>query len=256
MNLKIKTEHNKEEPLKSPRNNTPETLTNQFSRTYEIPALKSFVRAYRKEIELPVKYETSIFMSKTPQRCLQHNNVITLYCINDKKPLCVHCMYQVFSHKKHEVVPLAKAGGILKEELKTTLKTIDSKIYPAIGELINKNHVNLERVEKDMGELIMTVTKFYNDLNTYINNKKSEHIKYYQQLWNRLRFEYSSFASELTKVNQYLNERLKEISERSAEEHLLFNHNVAINLAKIDQVASPQLCEYHELNIKEVYSKF
>ena len=46
-NLKFKGE-NKEEPLKSPRKKSPETK--QPSLSNEIPALKNYTRAYRKEI--------------------------------------------------------------------------------------------------------------------------------------------------------------------------------------------------------------
>ena len=94
-------------------------------------------------MELPINFESSIFQSKTPQRCLQHNHVITLYCMNDKKPLCAQCMYQVVAHGGHEVIPLGKANKNLKEELNNALKDISSKILPAVGQLIGKCQANM-----------------------------------------------------------------------------------------------------------------
>jgi hypothetical protein len=39
------------------------------------------------------------------QRCLEHNNVITLYCTHDKKLLCVYCIYGVNKHRSHKLLP-------------------------------------------------------------------------------------------------------------------------------------------------------
>lgn len=83
-------------------------------------------------------------MSKTPQRCLHHNNVITLYCVNDKRPLCAHCMYQVIAHGKHEVIPLNKASSTLRDQLSQSVKDINNKILPILGQLIIKSQSNLE----------------------------------------------------------------------------------------------------------------
>lgn len=85
-----------------------------------------------------------MFVSKTPQRCLQHNNVSTLYCINDKKPLCVTCMYQNNLHKKHKVVSLNKAGKEMTEELANYLRLVNRSLGVA-EELFQESHENLER---------------------------------------------------------------------------------------------------------------
>ena len=52
--------------------------------------------------------------AKTAQRCLAHNNIITLYCLNERKPMCVTCMYQNNLHKKHKVIPLNRANQELQ----------------------------------------------------------------------------------------------------------------------------------------------
>ena len=152
------------------------------------------MRAYRKEVELPIFYETSIFTSKTPQRCLTHNNVLTLFCNQDQKPLCVNCI-QSTTHKNHEVIPINKAAITLNILLKTSLEKIESIIMPSFEEIIQKSQSNLQRVEKEMGSFVISITKVYNDLSAFIISKKKEHLKYYQHLWNKFRKEYSSIAS-------------------------------------------------------------
>lgn len=40
------------------------------------------------------------------QRCLQHNNILSLYCLNERRILCVNCLYGIHRHRSHKVVPL------------------------------------------------------------------------------------------------------------------------------------------------------
>ena len=77
---------------------------------FDIPNLTKMMDRFYKEVRNPIEIQSSIFASKALQRCLEHNNVTTLYCVSDKKPLCVTCMYQHSAHKKHKVVPLNRAS--------------------------------------------------------------------------------------------------------------------------------------------------
>jgi flagellar basal body-associated protein FliL len=86
-----------------------------------------------------------------PQRCLSHNAVITLFCSNDMKPLCVNCIHHSSSHKNHEIIPLHKATATLQNLLESTLEEIDNRILPSFSEKIKKSLANLHRIEKEMG---------------------------------------------------------------------------------------------------------
>ena len=77
---------------------------------HHVPALEELKVRFLKDIQTPIDLQTSIYRAKTPQRCLQHNNVITLYCVNDCQTLCVTCMYQNNIHKKHKVIPLNRSN--------------------------------------------------------------------------------------------------------------------------------------------------
>jgi hypothetical protein len=56
--------------------------------------------------------------NKLPQKCFQHNNNLNLYCISDKKPLCVSCMYQNQNqgHKFHRIQPLMSCLGEVQRD--------------------------------------------------------------------------------------------------------------------------------------------
>lgn len=40
------------------------------------------------------------------QRCLLHNNALSLYCMNERRILCVNCLYGMHRHRSHKVLPL------------------------------------------------------------------------------------------------------------------------------------------------------
>lgn len=49
------------------------------------------------------------------QRCLHHNNALSLYCLNERRILCVNCVYGLHRHRSHKVLPLKDS----MEEIRT-----------------------------------------------------------------------------------------------------------------------------------------
>ena len=47
-----------------------------------------------------------------------------MYCINDRKPLCVNCLYMSHVHKPHKIVPLQKAKYEVEENIKEAVAVI------------------------------------------------------------------------------------------------------------------------------------
>ena len=47
-----------------------------------------------------------LYQNSVPQRCLEHNNFLTLYCENEQKMLCVNCIYGNTLHRMHTVTPI------------------------------------------------------------------------------------------------------------------------------------------------------
>ena len=68
---------------------------------------------------------TELYRSKKPQKCLQHNNISTLYCLRDEKLLCAGCMYQTPIHKGHRVIPITQANEHMKNGIKNNYGTIE-----------------------------------------------------------------------------------------------------------------------------------
>ena len=74
-----------------------------------------------------------LFKNNLPQRCLKHNNVLTLYCEKDRVPLCVNCMYHGTEHKNHKVVPLKNAS----KSILTDTQNFTNKILRRIEDIDN-----------------------------------------------------------------------------------------------------------------------
>jgi hypothetical protein len=91
----------------------------------------------------------------------------------------------------------------------------------------------LDRAEREFPEMIDKVNRFYQGLHELLVQKKTEQVKHIQQTWSRVKYEYSAYAREFEKINVYAIERVREIEERTSEEQLLFNRNVAVHLAKL-----------------------
>jgi hypothetical protein len=48
-----------------------------------------------------------------PHKCLKHLDFITLYCENEKKLLCVNCLYGSTAHKNHSVTPSNSTSSMI-----------------------------------------------------------------------------------------------------------------------------------------------
>lgn len=59
---------------------------------------------------------TACYNNQIPQKCLKHLNFITLYCSDEKKLLCVNCLYGSTTHKDHEVFPSNSKQADIKRQ--------------------------------------------------------------------------------------------------------------------------------------------
>ena len=84
------------------------------------PALRHFLRQYRKEVELPISYQTSIHEGRGHQRCMSHNSPLTQYCAVLRQPLCQHCS----PSGQSATMPLGQAHQPLSQELAVAISSI------------------------------------------------------------------------------------------------------------------------------------
>ena len=75
--------------------------------------------------------------------------------------------------------------------------------------------------------------------------KKNEQIRHVQGVWQKMRYEYSVLAAELSKVKIYMVEQVREVRKRDGDEFLLFNRNICCSLARVEEIISADMCPYH-----------
>lgn len=83
---------------------------------------------FEKNILKPIENIESVESANLPQRCLQHNTILTLYCEIDRKPLCANCMYKQDTHRKHRVIPLDKAMNLVKEDINSLENKLEQNL--------------------------------------------------------------------------------------------------------------------------------
>lgn len=62
------------------------------------------------------------------QRCLIHNNTLSLYCLNQRRVLCVNCIYGVHKHRTHKVLPLKDCMQEIQTDNKELKIIIDNQL--------------------------------------------------------------------------------------------------------------------------------
>lgn len=62
-----------------------------------------------------------------PQRCTIHNNTISLYCLNEKRLLCVNCVYGAHKHRTHRVNPIKDSMGEVEKDSERAMNDIDKE---------------------------------------------------------------------------------------------------------------------------------
>lgn len=83
-------------------------------------------------------------------RCLDHSNVLTIYCITERKALCANCVYGYNRHRTHKLVPLKDAiqeinedSSLLWNQINSDLKKMDESV-----KITQDNTIVLEREMK------------------------------------------------------------------------------------------------------------
>ncbi|XP_070711249.1 E3 ubiquitin-protein ligase TRIM35-like [Pempheris klunzingeri] len=62
----------------------------------------------------------------SPERCEEHEESLSMFCLDDLEPLCKQCA--AVSHGGHRVYPLTEAATDCKEELRTSLNGLKTKM--------------------------------------------------------------------------------------------------------------------------------
>lgn len=65
-----------------------------------------------------------LYQNEVPQRCIVHNDFVTLYCQDDQKLICVNCMFAQGNHSKHRINPIKSSFHNIIEDNRVNEKRL------------------------------------------------------------------------------------------------------------------------------------
>jgi len=80
-------------------------------------------------------------------RCMQHNNTLTLYCLTERRVICVNCIYGVTKHRTHKIIPLKDSITEIVQDNQILRHIIDSDLK-VLEEGIKNSQMNTVIIEK------------------------------------------------------------------------------------------------------------
>lgn len=88
----------------------------------------------------------------TNSKCTTHNEDYALFCVTEKKLLCLSCVYKATIHKHHQILPLKSAGPQLESEIRSLSFNIKDRLLHVDDSLRSCN---------EMKQQVLESTNFY-----------------------------------------------------------------------------------------------
>ena len=81
-------------------------------------------------------------------RCLLHNNTLTLYCLTERRILCVNCIYGITKHRTHKVLPLKDCSEEVRKDNELLRGLIDADLATLEQNIVN-SHDTTKMLERE-----------------------------------------------------------------------------------------------------------
>lgn len=157
-----------------------------------VESIESFIGSVTKTSSV---YEM-LYSNGLPQRCLRHNNILTLYCESDRMPICVSCLYHGTEHKSHKIVPLKNANKSLNTDTQNLRNRMQKRIEK-VEEAIRTSTENLVKIERIYPELCKQIELNFSSLYEVLKRKELEQLRELYERTERLR------SNHLVAVEEY-----------------------------------------------------
>lgn len=176
------------------------------------------------------------------QRCLTHNNSISLYCCNEHRLLCVNCVYSGNKHKSHKVIPSAEATAELDRDVSTYSFRLAQKVQ-GLEAMRRTAEANRDRVgiaqavvlaglDSKFDEIARMMASQYLKLKTELNGQFEDMMEANLRVAERLR----GLCGAVEAVLGKLDDKGKKSGEPAAKDPNIFKHLVLVNLVESLQV--------------------
>ncbi|KAI4891821.1 hypothetical protein NFI96_022464, partial [Prochilodus magdalenae] len=108
------------------------------------------------------------------QRCCQHNEHLTLFCLEDQQPVCVVCQASD-EHKNHDCRPIQETADSFKRELETTLEPLQEKLcsFTQAKETCHKTQKHIKRQAQKTEE---EIRQAFEKLHQFLRNEEAARL--------------------------------------------------------------------------------
>lgn len=132
------------------------------------------LQARKESTEECLKLYKAKFEGKEPQKCIRHlDDFISLYCQQEKKLMCVNCLYGSTQHKSHNVIPLNTCWQSVEADNEEYLMFLNEECEK-LKKTENELQSNHKALEKQYGIIIKEMEKEFAQIHQLIDQKHEE----------------------------------------------------------------------------------
>lgn len=142
----------------SPFRSTPKTVSLKRLDGPEVDVFIKKLQSNRENLCTCFDIYELLFQNGVPQRCILHNNFVTLYCQDEQKLLCVNCVYDSVKHKDHAVGPIKRSFDNIREDNRMNEKRLRETV-----EALTKLHEKSFKITVECKEGLETTLRDLNE---------------------------------------------------------------------------------------------
>ncbi|XP_037109929.1 zinc-binding protein A33-like [Syngnathus acus] len=149
----------------------------EWKKCQECPVCKAVSTPKRPPINLALKIAADQYHTEnvSGDRCMLHEEKLSIYCQNDEEPICLLCQMSK-QHKIHECCPLDEAAKQKKEEISGKLESLKKKLRT-----LNKTRESWERtrtfIQKQADENNRTIREEFQKLHLFLFNEEKSRLQ-------------------------------------------------------------------------------
>lgn len=174
--------------------------------------------------------------------CENHEEEMSLFCVNDKETLCQSCAYFLDKHKNHKIVPIKYAFDIITKDNEKFRMRSKEKIVK-IDDFIKISMKNIALINNNLICLVSDIEKEFGNLHKILEEKEKEILMSLNQICSMKIQNYENKIKDMTYLRNCLND-YKSIDFTSQ-----FDHNTFVYIYNVNSLLKKTL-DNIDLNVR------
>ncbi|KAJ8007129.1 hypothetical protein DPEC_G00114350 [Dallia pectoralis] len=168
-------------------------------------------------------------LCKPGELCCQHGERLKLFCLHDKEPICVVC-HTSRKHRNHECCPVEEAIDDMKEDIKSTLTTLQEK-REALDKMKNQYENTLTHIQIQARFVEKQVRNEFEQLHNFLQAEETARLAALKEEEDLKSETMSQMIREMGITIANLSDTIEAINEMAALENIDFLHKCKKTMA-------------------------